>query len=72
MKILKHIEVKLSEEEIKKIIAEKVESDLQGYTVLPDDEDILIGTRYLGYYTGEGTESYIECGKVHCVLKEEG
>lgn len=72
MKILKNIEVKLSEEEIKKIIAEKIAGELPGYTVLPDDVDILIGTRCLGYYTGEGTESYIECGKVHCVLKEEG
>lgn len=71
MNILKTIEVTLTEEDIKKIIAEKVESELQGCTVLPDNVDILIGTRLSGNCTDECTESYIKCGKVHCVIKEE-
>lgn len=71
MKILKTIEVKLTEKEIKKIIAEKVASELPGYTVKPEDVRIILGTRSMGYGTSESTESYIECGKVRCVIKEE-
>lgn len=71
MKILKNIEVKLTEEEIKKIIAEKVANELPDYTVEPEDVRFILGTRSMGYYTGESTESYIECGKVRCVIKEE-
>lgn len=48
MKILKNIEVKLSEEEIKKIIAEKIAGELPGYTVEPEDVTLLVGTRLVG------------------------
>lgn len=71
MKVLKTIEVKLTEEEIKKIIAEKVASELPDYTVKPEDVELLLGTRCVGYFTDEHVELYFKGGTVHCVIKEE-
>lgn len=71
MKILKTIEVRLTEEEIKKIIAEKVANELPDYTVEPEDVDLLVGTRLVGYFNDEHEEAYFKCGTVHCVISEE-
>lgn len=71
MKILKNIEVKLSEEEIKKIIAEKIAGELPGYTVEPEDVTLLVGTRLVGCFNDEHEEAYFKCGSIHCVIKEE-
>ena len=72
MNIIKNIEVTLTEEEIKKIIAEKIASELPGYTVEPEDVTLLVGTRLVGCFTDEYEEAYFKCGSVHCVIKEEG
>lgn len=68
MQILKTIEVKLTEEEIKKIIAEKIAGELPGYTVEPEDVTLLVGTRLVGCFN---EEAYFKCGSVRCVIKEE-
>lgn len=72
MNIIKTIEVKLTEEEIKKIIAEKIASELPSYTVEPEDVTLLVGTRLVGCFNDEHEEAYFKCGSVHCVIKEEG
>ena len=72
MNIIKNIEVTLTVEEIKKIIAEKIASELPGYTVEPEDVTLLVGTRLVGCFTDEYEEAYFKCGSVHCVIKEEG
>ena len=72
MNIIKTIEVKLTEEEIKKIIAEKIASELPGYTVEPEDVTLLVGTRLVGCFNDEREEAYFKCGSVHCIIKEEG
>lgn len=71
MKILKNIEVKLSEYEIKKIIAEKIAGELPGYTVEPEDVTLLVETRLVGCFNYEHEEAYFKCGSVHCVIEEE-
>lgn len=71
MKVLKTIEVKLTEEEIRKIIAEKVASELPGYTVKPEDVELLLGSRGVGYFADEHVESYFKGGTVHCVIEEK-
>lgn len=72
MNIIKNIEVTLTEEEIKKIIAEKIASELPGYTVEPEDVTLLVGTRLVGYFNDEHEEAYFKCGSVRCVINEEG
>lgn len=71
MNIIKNIEVTLTEEEIKKIIAEKVASELPDYTIKPEDVDLLVGIRLVGYFNDEREEAYFKCGTVHCVISEE-
>lgn len=71
MNIIKNIEVKLTEEEIKKIIAEKIAGELPGCTVESEDVTLLVGTRLVGYFNDEREEAYFKCGTVHCVISEE-
>lgn len=69
--ILKTIDITLTGDDIKQIIADKVNQELSGYDVEPDDVKLEISTRTIGYYTDEHTEHYFKGATVHCVSKNE-
>lgn len=71
MDILETMEVKLTEDDVKDIIAEKVSTLLPGYDVNPENVVFQLSMRSVGYFADESIESYISSVSVHCYIKEE-
>lgn len=71
MDILETMEVKLTEDDVKDIIAEKVSTLLPGYDVNPENVDFQLSMRSVGYFADESIESYISSVSVHCYIKED-
>ena len=71
MDILETMEVKLTEDDVKDIIAEKVSTLLPGYDVSPENVDFQLSMRRVGYFADESIESYISSVSVHCCIKED-
>lgn len=71
MNIIKNIEIKLTEKDVKKIIAEKVNGEIPGFTVTPDDVEICLGMDPVGYLMDEHYEARFKGITVHCSEKED-
>lgn len=69
MNIIKNIEIKFTEQDLKTLLASYCCE--QGYSgVKPEDVDIKIGTRCVGYGYDEHYVHYLEGCSVKCTLKK--
>lgn len=67
MNIKKNITINLSEDDVKEIIAEYCNKN--GYKVKPEDVELLVDTRYVGFRTELYEEHYSAGAKV--IAKED-
>ena len=71
MDIIRRMGVKLSEEDIKEIVAEKINNEMPNLNVKPEDVDIQVSSRCVGYYADEHIEPYFKGITVHCNKDKE-
>lgn len=71
MDIIRRMDVKLSEDDIKKIVAEKINNEIPNLNVKPEDVDIEVSSRCVGYFTDERIEPYFKGITVHCNKDKE-
>ena len=69
--LVETMEVKLTEDEVKDIIAEKVSTLFPGYDVKPENVDFQLSMRSVGYFADESIKSYISSVTVHCNKDKE-
>ena len=67
MEIKKNITINLSEEDVKKIIADYLKRE--GYDVTVNDVSLSIGSRCEGYGTAEHKVSYFKGAYINCKEK---
>ena len=71
MDILETMEVKLSEKDIKEIVAWKINDEMPNLNVKPEDVDKEVSSRSVGYGAGEYDEPYFKGVTVHCNKDKE-
>ena len=71
MKIVKNIDVHLTEENVREIIADYINREIPNAKVTPKDVSSCMGTRTIGYFTDEHDETYFREAMVHCKMLEE-
>lgn len=69
MNIIKNMTIELSEEDVRRIIADRVNSEIPEANVEAEDVDILTGIRTTDYYGG--TETYLIGATVRHLNQEE-
>ena len=71
MDIIRRLDVKLSEEDIKEIVAEKINNEMPILNIKPEDVEIQVSSRCVGYYADEYVEPYFKGITVHCNKDKE-
>lgn len=71
MDIIRKMDVKLSEDDIKKIVAEKINNEMPNLNVKPEDVYIQVSNRSVGYFADERIEPYFKGITVHCNKDKE-
>lgn len=71
MDIIRRMDVKLSEDDIKEIVAEKINNEMPNLNVKPEDVDIQVRSRSVGYGPSEHNELYLKGVTVHCNKDKE-
>ncbi len=71
MNIIRRMDVKLSEEDIKEIVAEKINNEMPNLNVKPEDVEIQVSRRSVGYGASEHDEPYFKGITVHCNRDKE-
>lgn len=66
MDIIRRMDVKLSENDIKEIVAWKINDEMPNLNVKPEDVDIEVSSRSVGYSSSEHDEPYFKGVTVHC------
>lgn len=71
MDIIRRMDVKLSEKDIKEIVAWKINDEMPNLNVKPEDVDIEVSSRSVGYGASEYDEPYFKGVTVHCNKDKE-
>ena len=68
---IKKYDIRLSEEDIQKIIANRANSNIPGANVKPDDVKLIVETETAGYYLFERKKTVFKGAIVHIELDKE-
>ena len=71
MKIIKKIDVHLTEENVHEIIADYINKELPNTKVTSHDVSLSMGTRTVGYLMDEHDETYVREAVIRCKISEE-
>ena len=66
MDIIRRMDVKLSEKDIKEIVAWKINDEMPNLNVKPEDVDIEVSSISVGYGAAEHDEPYFKGVTIHC------